>query len=91
MNKLFLFIFIIIEFFITGAIAKTSFYVEYVLSHIIFNMSCNGDEDSIYNCSYSNELPSGSRCYSGEDASVICQGIPSYTQSVLVTVLQHCQ
>ena len=72
--------------FITGAIAKTSFYVEQVLPHIIFNMNCNGDEDSIYNCTYSNELHSGSRCYSGEDASVICQGIPSYTQSVLVTL-----
>ena len=52
--------------------------MEHILPHIIFNMSCNGDEDSIiYNCTYSNELPSGSRCYSGEDASVICQGKPS--------------
>ena len=67
--------------FITGAIAKTSFYVEYILPHIIFNMSCNGDEDSIYNCTYSSELPSGSNCYSGEDASVICQGNLTYTSN----------
>ena len=72
--------------FITGAIAKTSFYAEHILFHSIFNMSCNGDEDSIYNCTYSSELPSGSNCYSGDDASVICQGKPSYTLSVLVTL-----
>ena len=60
--------------------------MEHILPHIIFNMSCNGDEDSIYNCTYSSELPSGSNCYSGEDASVICQGKPSYTQSVLVAL-----
>ena len=59
----------------TGAIAKTLFYYETVLPHVIFNMSCNGNEDSLYNCTYSNELPSGSTCYSFEDASVICQGI----------------
>ena len=85
MNEFFiisLYIFIIIiEFSITGAIAKTSFYAEHILPHSIFNMSCNGDEDSIYNCTYSSELPSGSRCYSGEDASVICQSKPFYTLS----------
>ena len=77
--------------FITGAIAKTSFYVEHALPHIIFNINCYGDEDSIYNCTYSSELPSGSRCYSGEDASVICQGKPSYTQSVLVALSLRVQ
>uniref|UniRef100_A0A1X7U210 SRCR domain-containing protein n=1 Tax=Amphimedon queenslandica TaxID=400682 RepID=A0A1X7U210_AMPQE len=58
-----------------GAIAKTSFYSEYRLPHIIFNMSCNGDEESIFNCSYSNEVPTGSNCHPTEDASVICQDI----------------
>uniref|UniRef100_A0A1X7U110 Deleted in malignant brain tumors 1 protein n=1 Tax=Amphimedon queenslandica TaxID=400682 RepID=A0A1X7U110_AMPQE len=58
-----------------GAIAKTSFYSENHLPHIIFNMSCNGDEESIFNCSYSAEVPTGSNCHSTEDASVICQDI----------------
>ena len=60
--------------FTIGAVAKTSFYTESVLPHVIFNMSCNGNEDSIFNCTYSTELPSESNCYSFEDASVICQG-----------------
>ena len=59
---------------ILGAIAKTSVYSENRLPHIIFNMSCSGDEESIFNCSYSTEVPTGSNCNPTEDASVICQG-----------------
>ncbi|XP_019849591.1 PREDICTED: deleted in malignant brain tumors 1 protein-like [Amphimedon queenslandica] len=58
-----------------GAIAKTSFYEESILPHVLFNMSCTGNEETIFNCSYSTKLPSGSDCHSTEDASVICQDI----------------
>ena len=67
----------------TGAIAKTSFYEESVLPHVMFNMSCTGNEETIFNCSYSTKLPSGSDCHSTEDASVICQG-------KIIVVLLYC-
>ena len=65
---------VILKMLITGAIAKTSFYEESILPHVMFNMSCTGNEGTIFNCSYSTKLPSGSDCHSTEDASVICQG-----------------
>ena len=59
---------------IVGAIAKTSFYTETILPHIMFNMSCTGDEDTLFDCVYSEVVSIGTNCYSYEDASVICQG-----------------
>ena len=57
-----------------GAISKTSFYSESVLPHTLFNMSCSGDESTLFDCRYSTDVPDGSNCYSNEDAAVICQG-----------------
>ena len=59
---------------VVGAIAKTSFYTETVLPHTIFNMSCTGNETTLFDCVYSEVVSVGSNCYSYEDASVICQG-----------------
>ena len=57
-----------------GAISKTSFYSEYILPHTLFNISCTGNESSLFDCPYSTEVTDGSNCYSSEDAAVICQG-----------------
>ena len=57
-----------------GAIAKTSFYTETIFSHSMFNMSCTGDEDTLFDCVYDEVVSVRSNCYSSEDASVICQG-----------------
>ena len=59
---------------IVGAIPKTSFYSETILPHTMFNMSCTGDEATLFDCVYSEVVSVGSYCYSYEDASVICQG-----------------
>ena len=59
---------------IIGAIAKTTFYRENSLPHAIFNMSCKGDEATLFDCVYSKVASAGSNCYSYEDATVICQG-----------------
>ena len=58
-----------------GAISKTSYYTEYYLPHTLFNMSCSGNESSLFDCLYSTKVTGGSNCYSHEDAAVICQGL----------------
>ena len=40
----------------------------------MFNMSCTGDETTLFDCVYNEVVSVGSNCYSDEDASVICQG-----------------
>ena len=40
----------------------------------MFNMSCTGNETTLFACVYSKVVTVGSKCYSYEDASVICQG-----------------
>ena len=40
----------------------------------MFNMSCTGDEDTLFDCVYDEVVSVRSNCYSSEDASVICQG-----------------
>ena len=40
----------------------------------MFNMSCTGNENTLFDCVYSEVVSVGSNCYSSEDASVICQG-----------------
>ena len=40
----------------------------------MFNISCTGDEATLFDCVYSEVVSVGSNCYSYEDASVICQG-----------------
>ena len=61
-------------YYILGAIAKTSFYTESILAHTMFNMSCTGDEATLFDCLYSEAVSVGSNCYSNEDAGGICQG-----------------
>ena len=61
-------------YYILGAIAKTTFYTDPILPHTIFNMSCTGNEDTLFDCVHSEVVSVGSNCYSYEDASVICQG-----------------
>lgn len=56
-----------------GAISAM-FYSESLLPHTLFNMSCTGDESTLFDCDNSTEVPDGSNCYSSEDAAVICQG-----------------
>ena len=40
----------------------------------MFNISCTGNETTLFDCVYSEVVSVGSNCYSNEDASVICQG-----------------
>ena len=40
----------------------------------MFNMSCKGDEATLFDCVYNEVVSVGSKCNSYEDASVICQG-----------------
>ena len=58
----------------TGAIATRGFYSEYLLPLYMYNVSCNGEEASVFGCLHSqtnNGVPS---CSQSEDAGVICQG-----------------
>ena len=68
--------YLILTIYVTviGAIAKTSFYTETILPHTMFNISCTGDEDTLFDCVYSDVVSIESNCYSYEDAGVICQG-----------------
>ena len=61
------------DYFVTGAISRTSFYTESLLPHVLFNVTCSGNEATLSNCTYSYQLTIGSNCYSTEDAGVICQ------------------
>ena len=60
--------------YILGAIAKASFYTESILPHTMFNISCTGNENTLFDCVYSEVVSVGSKCNSYEDARVICQG-----------------
>ena len=64
---------VLIQHMILGAISKTSFYTEYLLPHVLFNVTCTGNEDTLLECNHSYKKASGSKCYSSNDASVICQ------------------
>ena len=52
---------------------STSFYIETILPHTMFNISCTGDEATLFECLYSQVLGSGTNC-SNKYANVICQG-----------------
>lgn len=59
----------------TGAIATRGSYSEYSLPLYMYNVSCNGEEASVFDCSHTqtnNGVPS---CSQSEDAGVICQGL----------------
>ncbi|XP_019854525.1 PREDICTED: deleted in malignant brain tumors 1 protein-like [Amphimedon queenslandica] len=53
-----------------GAVSLQGYYIEYYKSHYLFNVTCNGTEESIWNCSHSTASCSGSY-----DATVYCQDI----------------
>ena len=40
----------------------------------MFNISCAGDEATLFDCVYNEVVSFGSNCDSYEDAGVICQG-----------------
>ena len=59
----------------TGAIATRGSYSEYSLPLYMYNVSCSGEEASVFDCSHTqtnNGVPS---CSQSEDAGVICQGL----------------
>ena len=40
----------------------------------MFNMSCTGEESTLFDCVYNEVVSVGSKCNYSEDAGVICQG-----------------
>lgn len=59
--------------FYIGAIARTGSYYEYDKAFHIIDLNCNGNENSVFNCSYNNIQYHN--CYWYEDAYVQCPGI----------------
>ena len=57
---------------ITGAIAASGYYIDYISSFHIIDVNCTGEEDSIWNCSYNVLI--NYTCPSSHDASLQCQG-----------------
>ena len=57
----------------TGALARTGSYREYDKAFHIIDLNCNGNESSVFNCSYNNIQ--FHNCYDYEDAYVQCPGI----------------
>lgn len=47
---------------------------------VVYDVSCNGSEDSLTNCSYSLSVPDNNDDISCDNAYVICQGIYIYVQ-----------
>ena len=68
----YLFILQMISF--TGAILRRTSFPLPSLSYILATPNCTGDEDSIFNCSYS-VIRSGLTSNSYYGAGVICQGV----------------
>ena len=57
-----------------GAVATRGSYSETTLPLYMYNVSCSGEEASVFDCSHSetnNGVPS---CSQREDAGVTCQG-----------------
>ena len=48
----------------------------------IIDLNCTGAEDSVFNCSYNGTVDFYS-CEASHDASVICQGINTYSVHVI--------
>ena len=55
----------------TGAIATTGLFVDYEWPVGIFEVQCNGNESTIWNCSYTT-IHDGQACSQYTDASVFC-------------------
>ena len=54
-----------------GAVPSVGYVSEYQLPNIIMGINCTGEESSLLRCQEINTTT----CYSGEDSSVLCQGI----------------
>ena len=63
----------------TGALALKSVFTEGVWPLTITNITCNGSESNLLECSYSTERLSA--CHARRDASVSCQSMCSSTLS----------
>ena len=70
----------VVMLFCLGAISKVSYYAETVLPHKMFNVTCTGQEVSLFDCPFSAVLPINSSCKTIDDAGVICQS-QLYAQS----------
>ena len=74
MNSNYLYIFskyLLTTYYISGAIAVSGYYNDYISSFHIIDVNCTGEEDSIWNCSYN--VLMNYTCPS-DDASLQCQG-----------------
>ena len=60
--------------FTIGAIATGNFYSERSLPLYMYNVSCSGEEASVFDCSHSRANSGVPSCSQNEDAGVICQG-----------------
>ena len=52
----------------------------------MFNISCTGEEATLFDCMYSEVVSVGSNCYSYEDAGVICQGFIQIISILLTNI-----
>ena len=60
----------------TGSIALSGSFIDYTWPAHIFDIDCNGDEDSLTECPHSTSRSSILVCLDHQDSSVVCQGIP---------------
>ena len=54
-----------------GAVPSVGYVSQYQLPTVIMGINCTGEESSLLSCQEINTTT----CYSGEDSSVLCQGI----------------
>lgn len=59
-----------------GAVSLQGYFTEYERSHYIYDLNCDGNESSIWNCSY--DTLNRNNCNEQQDASVYCQGSEFY-------------
>ena len=69
-----------------GASAGTGSYTESHKSFHIIDLNCNGNEDTIFNCSYNNVQHRN--CYYYEDAYVQCPGILN-NNLIIAKIMTH--
>uniref|UniRef100_A0A1X7UCA1 SRCR domain-containing protein n=1 Tax=Amphimedon queenslandica TaxID=400682 RepID=A0A1X7UCA1_AMPQE len=55
------------------AVSVPGYFTEYERSHYIYDLNCDGNESSIWNCSY--DTLNSNNCNEQQDASVYCQDI----------------
>ena len=79
---------ILIDNVVLGALTKNGLYPESVLPHNVYNITCDGDEDSLLDCTYSTEQSVGSTCRSNDDAVAICQGSEISTVIDIITIIR---